>query len=338
MVIVGLMLSLSLFLPSEVLAEKKSLTFLGAPVGSDAYNFISAMSDIIRKNHPELRCSVVETMGGVEMMKAMADLSDDKKQTHVAHGVGAILSLARLGRGPFGKGKPIKGWRVLFTMYNVNPHFMTLDSKIRSGKDLIGKRIGFPPKGHGLAKDAEFILGKCWGILDKVKVINMPMDMQKDALLDGTVDAVCAGGMYFSENEFKVSPNNEVILAAKKNVYYVGVTKEEYKTARAKDPNSPLIWRPVKANALRAGYPDRDNGIMTQANVVYVWHNMDAKTVYEIVKVLSDNSHKVKEYFAGGKAFFTEAFVMNPWSEKLYHPGALKFLKEKGLTPQGTME
>jgi len=306
MVIAGLILSLSLFLSSEVFAEKKSLTFLAAPVGSDAYNFVSAMSDIIRKNHSELRCYVVETMGGVEMMKTMANMSDDKKQTHIAHGVGAILSLARLGRGPFGKGEPIQGWRVLFTIYNVNPHFMTLDSKIKSGKDLIGKRIGFPPKGHGLAKDAAFILDKCWGIMDKVKVINMPMDMQKDALLDGTVDAVCAGGMYFSENEFKVSPNNEVILAAKKNVYFVGVTKGEYESAKAKDPNSPLIWRPVKANALRAGYPDRDNG--------------------------------VKEYFAGGKAFYPEAFVMNPWSKNLYHPGALKYLKEKGLTPQGTME
>ena len=340
-VVLGLMLSMFHVLPSEALAEKKhkrvSLTFLAAPVGSDVYNFISAMSDIIRKDHPWLRCSVVETMGGVEMMKTMSDLSDDKKQVHLANGVDAILNLARLGKGPFGKTGSIDGWRVLFTMYNVGGSVMTLDSKIRSGKDLIGKRIGFPPKQHGLAKDAAFVLKNIWGIADKVKVINMPMGMQKDALLDGTVDALVAGGMYFGENDFKVAPTNEIILAARKNVYFIGIPKDEYEKVKPNLPKTPLTVRTVKANSVRPGYPDRDSGIWVQANNVYVWHNMDEETAYEIVKVLGENAHKVKEYFAAGKAFSPEGFVMNSWSAKRYHPGALRYLEEKGLTPQGTM-
>ncbi len=86
-------------------------------------------------------------------------------------------------------------------MYNVAGGIVTLDPEIKSGKDLIGKRLGFPPKQHGLAKDANFAFGKIWAVLNKVKVIHMSTDLQKDALLDGTVDAVVAGSMYFSEND-----------------------------------------------------------------------------------------------------------------------------------------
>jgi len=278
-VVLGLILGTLHVLRSDALAQKKhkqvSLTFLAAPVGSDAYNFASALSDIIRKNHPWLRCSVVETMGGVDMMKTMSDMSPGMRQIHIAHGVGAILNLARIGKGPFKKTGPINGWKLMFTMYNVCPSFMTLDPKIKSGKDLIGKRIGLPPRQHGLAKDAGFILYKVWGLKDKIKVVHMPMGLHKDALLDGTVDVLVAGGMYMSENEVKVAPNNELILAARKNVYFLGIGKEEFEKAKAKSPNSPLIWRPIKANAIKPGYPAHDTGSMAQANAAYVWNDMD---------------------------------------------------------------
>jgi TRAP-type uncharacterized transport system substrate-binding protein len=65
---------------------------------------------------------------------------------------------------------------------------------------------------------------------------------------------------------------------------------------------------------------------------------MDEEIAYEIVKVLAENAHKVKEYFATGKSFRSEGFVMNSWSPKRYHPGALRYFKEKGLAPQGTYE
>jgi TRAP transporter TAXI family solute receptor len=341
-VVLGFILGMSHGLRSDALAQEKhkkvALTFLAAPVGSNVYNFISAFSDIMRKNHPWIRISVVETMGGVEMMKTMADLSPDKQQLYLANGVDAILNLAGKGAGPFRKKGKIDGWRVLLTMYNVAGGIVTLDPKIKSGKDLIGKRIGYPPKQHGLAKDADFALKNIWKVLDKVKVIYMPMDMQKDALLDGTVDAVVSGGMYFSENDFVVAPNVEVILAARKNLRFVGITKDEYENVKPSLPKTPSTVKPVKADSIRPGFPDRDTGVWTQANNCYVWHNMDEEIAYEIVKVLAENAHKLKEYFATGKSFRPEGFVMNSWSPNRYHPGALRYFKEKGLAPQGTYE
>ena len=327
-------------LPSEALAQKKSkkvsLTFLAAPVGSDAYNFASALSDIIKKNHPLLRSSVVETMGGVDMMRSMSNMSPGIRQLHIAHGVGAILNLSRIGKGPFKKTGPINDWKLLFTMYNVCPSFMTLDPKIKGGNDLIGKRVGLPPRQHGLAKDAEFILYKIWGLKDKIKVVYMPMGLHKDALLDGTVDVLVAGGMYMGENEVKVAPTNELILAARKNVYFLGVDKEEFEKVRSS--NSPLIWRPINASAIKPGYPAIDTGSITQANAAYVWNDMDEDIAYQIVKVLAENAKKVEKYFAAGKAFKPESFTMNNWSAKRYHPGALKYLLEKGFIPSGTLD
>jgi TRAP-type uncharacterized transport system substrate-binding protein len=275
-------------------------------------------------------------MGAVDALKSMTELSPDQRKVHIGMGVDIILSLASGGKGPFQKTGPITGWRVLCSLYTTATHFMTLNSKIKTPKDLIGKRVGMPPKGHGMVRVGLFMLDKCWEIKDKVKIVHMPMQMQKDALLDGTVDAVCAGGMYFSSEKFKVSPYNETILAARKNVYCIGLTKEEFETGKAK-VSAPFIWGRVKANSLRPGYPDRDWGLLRMALTWYAWEDMDEKVAYEVVRTAGENDGKFKEYFDAGRAARLEAFTANAWSEKHYHPGALKYYKEKGFNPQGTL-
>jgi TRAP transporter TAXI family solute receptor len=319
-------------------AERVALTLFGSPLGSDAHNFSHALGDIVNKNHPWLRVSVMETMGSVDNIKSLADLKPDRQKVHVALAIDGLLSAAIRGAGPFRKAGPITGWRVLCTLYTANPHFMTLDPKIKDPKkDLIGKRIGLLPKGHGLSKDAVFYLDQCWGILDKVKVINMPTAMAKDALLDGTVDVICSGGMFFTQNEIKTSPFNEAVLAARKNVYFIGIDKEDYEAGMAKVPTAARTWSPVKANALRPGYPDRDWGILRVGMTWWAWENMDEKVAYEFVKTLGENTEKFKDYFAAGKAARLETFTANVWSAKRYHPGAMKFYTEKGMAPQGKL-
>ena len=338
--VLAMMASFALVFTQEALASGEktvAITWLASPVGSDGYNFGSAFCDIIKKNHPYIRASAVETMGDVDMLKSLADMPPDKRKFHMGASVGALLNLARFGKGPFGKSGVINDWKIFFTMYNVLPHFMTLDPNIKSGKDLAGKKVGFPPRQHGLAKDADYILG-VYGIADKVKKVYMPMDLQKDALLDGTVDAVAAGGNYLSENEIKTSPNNEIILQSRKNVYFIGVDKKDGEMAKVKNPTATLIWVPVKANARRTGYPGKDWGVLIQSNNAFAWKDFPEEYAYEITKVCAENANKVKDYFASGKAFTPDGMVINPWGPKFYHPGALKYYKEKGLKPLGTME
>ena len=318
-------------------AERVNLTLLASPLGSDAHNFSHALGDIINKNHPYLRVSVMETMGSNDNVKSMADLSADQVKTHVALAIDGVLSAALRGAGPFKQTGPIKGWRVLCTLYTANPHFMTLDPNIKDPKkDLVGKRIGLLPKGHGLEKDALFYLNDCWGILDKVKIINMPTQMAKDALLDGTVDVICSGGLFFSPSEFKVSPFNEAVLAARDKVYFIGIDKKDYEAGMAKVPLAARTWAPVKPNAVKPGYPQREWGILRVGMTWFAWENMDEKVAYEFVKTAAENTEKFKGYFAAGKAASLETFTANDWSPKRYHPGALKFYQEKGITPQGT--
>ena len=69
----------------------------------------------------------------------------------------------------------------------------------------------------------------------------------------------------------------------------------------------------------------------------YVWEDFDEKVAYELVKTAAENAPSFKEYFAGGKAANLETFVANAWKESRYHPGALKFYKEKGIIPKGTL-
>ncbi|MFC1869256.1 TAXI family TRAP transporter solute-binding subunit [Thermodesulfobacteriota bacterium] len=325
---------------SDCIAKEKqtSITLLGSPIGSDGMAFSFATADLINKTVPWIECSAVETMGNVGNIKSMLDFAPDRKKGHIFVSADLVLNLALNGKGPFKKTGPITGWKVLFTHYNAASHAMTLDPNIRSPKDLIGKRIGMPPKGHGLTRVALWIFDKCWGIKDKVKFMYMPMPMLKDVLIDGTIDAVACGGMYFSpEDGIKVSPFNEAILASRKDARAIGVSREEYENARSKDPRAPLTWGPIKANSLRPGYPDKDTGTVNIAVTVAAWENMDNKIAYEIVKVIGENNEKYKDYFAKGKAMRLKTLTSNAWSEKRYHPGALKYFREIGLGMPGTL-
>lgn len=89
----------------------------------------------------------------------------------MARAIDGLLSPALRGTGPFEKSGAIMDWRVLYPLYTADPHFMTLDPNMKDPKkDLVGKKIGLLPKGHGLSKDALFYLDSCWGIIVEFSV------------------------------------------------------------------------------------------------------------------------------------------------------------------------
>ena len=135
--VLGLTLAiLSGFATKAPAAERVALTMFGSPLGSDAHNFAHALGDIINKNHPWLRVSVLETMGSVDNIKSLSDLSPDKRKLHISLSVDGVLEMSLRGDGPFKKTGPITGWRVLCSLYTASPHFMTLDPNIKGPKDL----------------------------------------------------------------------------------------------------------------------------------------------------------------------------------------------------------
>ena len=317
--------------------KKVKLTLLGAQLGSDAQNFSQALGDIITKKQPWIDMSVVETLGAVDNCKTMADMAPEMRKLHVSQSIDPVLATYTAGAGPFKSLGKVTGWRAMFSLYNTGTHFMTLDENIKDPKrDLVGKKVGLPPKGHGLAKTAEFGLFKCWDLEGKIKAIYMPMGMLKDALMDGTIDAVVSGGMWLSQDEFKCSPFNEAILASNKKIYFLGFTKKDYEHGMTKPPAEPYTFGPVNANSRMPGYPPKGGfGILRSAFTWYVWEDFDFQTAYELVKTTAENAPMFKEYFAAGKAATVETLTANVWGAKHYHPGALKYYKERGIPTQG---
>ncbi|MFC1868707.1 TAXI family TRAP transporter solute-binding subunit [Thermodesulfobacteriota bacterium] len=336
--VVVLSISFLTVFSSEAPAKQKKvrLTLLGAKLGSDAQNFSQALGDIVTKKHPWIDMSVVETLGAVDNNKTMAGMAPKMRKLHVSQSIDPLLVVYTKGVGPFKAIGKQDGWRAMFTLYNTGQHFMTLDKNINNPKkDLIGKKIGLPPKGHGLAKTAEWGLFNCWDLKGKVKTIYMPMGMLKDALLDGTIDVVTSGGMWLSQDEFKGSPFNEAILAARKNLQFIGYTKEAVAHGLSKS-RQPYTFGPVNKGARRPGYPPKGGfGLLRAAFTWYVWEDFDQEMAYELVKTAAENAPSFKEYFAAGKAAALESFTANAWGPGRYHPSALKYYKEKGIPMRG---
>ncbi len=60
---------------------------------------------------------------------------------------------------------------------------------------------------------------------------------------------------------------------------------------------------------------------------------MSEELVYEFTKAIYNNTDKFKDYHGDGKLLTKKTVARVGVPEGLFHPGALKFYREKGIKP-----
>jgi hypothetical protein len=280
------------------------------------------------------------SLGGTYVIygKAWADLVNRKLGTHIAiqHTEGPnqniALTHARLtdfgmtttgvaqqawsGKGEWTKGKPFRNVRATFPMYNTPFHFVALEkSGIRSARDLHGRKAGVGPR-SGTCGTYFPLIFKVIGVETTIR--NGPAADMAASLQDGLIEAFpfCAGVPIAAYQE----------LESANRVRFFTFSRDEIRLIKAALPE--LSETVIPKGSYRQLHEDqRTVGVF---NIGLVHKDLPEDLVYLVVKTVLENTEElVKAHPAAQET------VLENWKRNTvipFHPGALRYLKERGIS------
>ena len=308
----------------EAARPDANLQLLSMTLGGSAYVMSFALAEIVNKNHPWLRLTAVETKGSVANLVTMAREPGLRKNTlFFTHE--ESNSWAREGRPPFKT--PYKGARAVASMAETTLVFATLDRNIKSKADADGKRIMTMQKGTSTAVIHEMLFD-IWGI--KPRMSYGDFNTIKDGLSDGIIDIGTQPINGIPGIGYSPIPALQELMTTK-NVYFLNVSAADV-NAVVKKGGFDIYAHTIPARAIGDKQPEPVTGY---SHSLSWWADveMSDETVYEITKAIYDNAEKFKEYHRDGRMITKKTLARIGVADELFHPGALKFYKEKGIKP-----
>jgi len=303
--------------------EEVRLQLLSMTMGGSAYVLSFALAEIVNKNSPWLRLTAAETKGSVANLVTMANEPGLRKNTlFFTHE--ESNSWARQGRPPFKA--PYTGARAIASMAETTLVFATLDKNIKTKADADGKRIMTMQKGTSTAVIHEMLFHDVWGI--KPKISYGDFNATKDALTDGVIDIGVqpingVPGVGYSP----IPALNELMTT--KNVYFLNVPTADV-IAVAKKGDFDIYPHTIPARAIGDKQPAAVSGY---SHSLSWWadESISPDIIYEITRVIYENADKFQEYHKDGRMITKKTLARIGIADNLFHPGAVKFYKEKGI-------
>ncbi|MBW1999536.1 MAG: TAXI family TRAP transporter solute-binding subunit [Deltaproteobacteria bacterium] len=304
--------------------EVTKITILGSKFGRTSYIQAFALAQIINQRSSWLKATAQETLGSADNIK-LADRSPKAKKTSLL--IASVSTYARARKAGRGFKKKYDDLRMVASTLRAAHFFGSLDPKIRTYKDMVGKKVAIGPKAgpHGIKGSR--MLADCYEILDKVKVINMLAPDIGDAVIDGLVDV----GLFTIHPAIPQWMPDESLeaLRARHKVYPVPLTLEQakYGTSKGKYNFLPVLNMP--ANTLYEGQPETPLSTSVIGFAAYL--DLPADVVHEVVRILYTYQPDFVAYHQLMKILIPKRLGEGPFTEDDLHPGAAKFYKEHGL-------
>jgi TRAP transporter TAXI family solute receptor len=307
-------------------AGKEDLLVLGATSGGAAHIISCGLAELINKGNYSVRTSCQETFGSVDNVRKIAG-----RQNVVGLVADLTYWLALEGKKPFKK--PYTTLRATGLNSVATYAFISIDPKIKTKEDLVGKKIAVGKAASAISNLSEFLLGNIWGIWDKVDRQYLGWGAGRPALKDGLVDAMLVIIGVSADDRGKpkwtAHPSFSEIIALK-DVTFIGPTREEVQAAGTK------YGYPVSQFQIPDGtFGSRQKGsfgAVSVANAYFADATMPDEMSYEFMRAQYELHKEWASYHAQVKYFTPKTLGFAPVrSEADYHPGALKFLKEKNV-------
>lgn len=317
--------------PASAPAQRQpvDIKMLTGKLGSGGYSTGAGWADILKKNSPWLRATVLETGGSVDNIKYGFD--DPKERALDLRWLTAsLITSAWRGETPFDK--KYTGQKAIMFGYAGLDTFFTLDPNIRTYQDLIGKKVATGARGSSLAYTGDLILRDICGIVDKVNVVYLSFGEAKDALMDGAIHAMMGTIQLVGPKKWEVQEALIEPWQTKPTPHFLIPPREQAERA-INEKGLPYSYLTCPKGALGPKQTEDWSGLSYH---LYwgAYPEMSDDIVYEMVRVAYENAHVIGDYTPAGKAFTRETMAWFPImykSEEEVHPGALKFYKEHNV-------
>ncbi|MSP67324.1 MAG: TAXI family TRAP transporter solute-binding subunit [Alphaproteobacteria bacterium] len=296
--------------PAPAGAQPKSLTLGTASVGGTYFIYGGVVAALLTEK-AGLNVSTQQTQGPNQNVILV-----EGKQIELGMTTMGIALQAWNGTSDWTQGKKFQGIRALFPMYDTPFHFITAASSgITSVAQLNGKTVGVGPKA-GTPGTYYPLMFEALGI--KATIRNGGASDMGGQLGDGLIQCFAfAAGL-------PISVFTEI--EAQRPVRFLTFTDAEIKTLKAKLPELSDSLIP-KGTYKSLGEDHKTLGVY---NFAIAHKDLPEDVAYRIVKtVLENNDAMVK-----GHAAAVETVLAN-WTRNSFlpfHPGAVRYLKEKGIT------
>jgi hypothetical protein len=227
-----------------------------------------------------------------------------------------IASYAYYGKMMFDK--PIKELLGCMTLYPETIQLVARkEAKIKSVKDLKGKRVSIGPLGSGTTENAKQILA-AWGMsVDDIQAQQLKTQQAADYMVDGRLDAYFATTAVGAAVIIDTAVRVPVVIVPVKGRNAKKLMKEYAFYAKDKVPTGIYkgIDKPVETVAVMA--------------MMVARADLEDDIVYAIVKATYEDLEQVKKAHAKFKGIDVKKSQMG-MSVPL-HPGAERYFKEVGV-------
>ena len=303
-------LGLGLAFSGGASAQQKPMTLGTASVGGTYFVYGGVVANMLTQKLG-VNVSTQQTQGPNQNV-----ILTDGKQVELGMTTMGVALQAWNGTGEWTKGKKYNNIRAVFPMYDTPFHFIATEkSGIKSVAEMKGKRVGVGPKAG--------TCGTYFPLMFKALDLNVDIRFGQASdmggqLGDGLIDVFpfCAG--------VPISVYTEI--EAQRPVRFFTFTAAEL--AKIKKAIPELSDSTIPKGTYKS--QTEDHKTVGLFNFFIVHKDMDADTVYKITKaILESNADMVK-----GHAAAKETLIQN-WDKNTFlpfHPGAVKYYKEKGIT------
>ena len=314
LILLGIIISFVVFNVCSAWAQKTvRLSIATGGTGGVYYPMGGGMANILSKYIPYVEATAEVTSASVDNCLLVG-----AKKSDLALIMADVGWDAYQGRGKFKSKIPLKTVAVL---YPNNMHIVTIEGTgIEKVSDLKGKRVSTGSPGSGTEVKALRVL-EAYG-LDPDK------DMRRDklgasesagALKDRKIDA------YFWDGGIPTASVTDVGATPGIKLKLIG---QEDAIPKMREKYGPLY---VKGVIPAKSYPgqDKDVSIAVVWNVLICNENMKGDVAYDVVKTLFE--HKPELVSVHKEARWLSLTPQGVGSPIPYHPGAIRYFKEKGL-------
>lgn len=294
-------------------AGKTFLNIATSTTGGTFYSVGGNLAHMITKYVPNTQATAEATAGGVENARLLK-----KKNAALATMPGDALHNAVNGIGEFKKDGKIEIMQIAALFQTPLQIVAMKKSNIKTIKDLKGKKVSIGAPGSSTAVRAEIVL-KAHGLtLKDIKANHTTSTEAANEMTDGRIDAaVFASGAPMAAI-MGIATLSEIVM----------LSVEPDAMARIEKEHPDLARYVLKAKVYKG--VDTDTLCVANTAILAVRPDLDTDLVYQITKMIFE---KRDEFVSVHKAMteFNDKVAFSQAGVAPFHPGAVKYFKEKGL-------